>query len=155
MNNNFYDIPVDWYKEFNNTFNPNDNYLTNISNNNIFNGSNLANPKTALDRGNLFNNLYDPYRNYRYRELKAMNKKEELLYNLLKYKFVTNEIALYLDVHPNDVEMIKLYNNYIQEEKKACNEYEKNFGPITLDSNYLNGNSWNWTMNNWPWEGTR
>ena len=103
----------------------------------------------------MFNNLYDPYKNYRYRELKAMNKKEELLYNLLKYKFVTNEIALYLDVHPNDVEMIKLYNNYLQEEKKACNEYEKNFGPITLDSNYLNGNSWNWTMNNWPWEGTR
>lgn len=153
MNNNFYDIPSDWYNEFNNTFNTLD-MNANIPNK-MTNDNSLANPKVALDRGNLFNNLYNPYRNYKYRELKPINRKEELLYNLLKYKFTLKDIELYLDTNPNNKYMINLYNNYLLEEKKACNEYEKNLGPLTLDSDYLKGSSWKWLENNWPWEGTR
>ena len=55
MNNNFYDIPENWYKEFNDTF-----YSNNMTSNQ------LATINLALDRGNLFNNLYDPYKNYKY-----------------------------------------------------------------------------------------
>ena len=43
----------------------------------------------------------------------------------------------------------------LNEEKKICNEYEKNFGPMTLDSDYLKENNWIWLQSNWPWEGTR
>ena len=70
MNNNFYEIPSDWYGEFGN------NYMDMYNMPEMFNmgsgtniGSNLAEPKVALDRGNLFNNLYEPYRNYKYRIL--------------------------------------------------------------------------------------
>ena len=148
MNNNFYEIPSNWYNEFNTTFNPTDIYKS-------IPIPELTNPKTALDRGNLFNNLYNPYKNYQYRGLKPNNKKEELLYNLLSYSFVLGELDLYLDINPNNQSLINLYNNYLSEYNKYLLEYEKNYGPISLDSSYLNSNSWLWIKSPWPWEGTR
>lgn len=158
MNNNFYDIPVDWYKEFNKTFvsssDMNNNIIDSNMNNNMESAS-LANLKDAFERGNLFNDLYDPYKNYRYRELRANNKREELLFDLLKYGFAMKELNLYLDTHPYDSSMISLYNRYLKEEKKLTNEYEKMYGPLTLDSMYLEGNNWKWNNSPWPWEGTK
>lgn len=154
MNNNFYTIPQDWYSEFNNTFmNPNNNEM-NIMPNNMNNNS-LIDPKTGFLRGNLFNNLYDPYKNYKYGELRATNKREELLFNILQYKFAMVELNLYLDTNPMDGNMIQLYNQYLKEEKRLCEEYEKNYGPLTLDSKYMTGNKWDWIQSPWPWEGTR
>ena len=55
MNNNFYEIPNDWYNEFNNTFNPMNMYNSNNFTNNQKNSSSLslAKPNLALERGNL------------------------------------------------------------------------------------------------------
>lgn len=146
MNNNFYNIPEDWYKEFNNTFN-----VTNQMNSN----TNLADPKEAFLKGNLFNNLYDPYKNYKYGILKATNQKDELLYNILMYKFVLNELNLYLDIYPNNTDLLNLYNKYLSEEKKLSNQYEKNYGPLTVDSEYMGNTSWKWIKSPWPWEGNK
>lgn len=151
MNNIYYDIPSNWYNEFNDTFSI---YNPNIENN-TKNNSILANPNTALDRGNLFNNIYSPYKNYRYSELKPTNKLEEILYKYLQYDFALTDIDLYLDTHPFDKELIDLYNKYLIAKKQLINEYEQNFGPLTLDSNYLQGNTWKWIEKNWPWEGTK
>ena len=143
MNNNFYDIPENWYKEFNNTF-----YSNNMTSNQ------LATINLALDRRNLFNNLYEPYKNYKYNNLTATNKREELLLNVLRYDFVLTELNLYLDIYPKDRNMINLYNQYLEEKKRACFEYTKNFGPLTLDDQ-SNNNSWSWLQSPWPWEGTK
>ena len=143
MNNNFYDIPENWYKEFNDTF-----YSNNMT------SKQLATINLALDRGNLFNNLYDPYKNYKYNNLTATNKREELLLNVLRYDFVLTELKLYLDIYPKDRNMINLYNQYLEEKKRACFEYTKNFGPLTLDDQSYN-NSWSWLQSPWPWEGTK
>lgn len=143
MNNNFYDIPENWYKEFNDTF-----YSNNMTSNQ------LATINLALDRGNLFNNLYEPYKNYKYNNLTATNKREELLLNVLRYDFVLTELTLYLDIYPKDRNMINLYNQYLEEKKRACFEYTKNFGPLTLDDQ-SNNNSWSWLQSPWPWEGTK
>lgn len=145
MKNNFYNIPESWYKEFNNNFGV---Y-------NKVNTSNLASPKEAFQKGNLFNNLYDPYKNYKYGELNATNAKEELLYNILMHKFILTELNLYLDTNPNNMEMINLYKKYLIDEKKLCNEFEKSYGPLTIDSENLGTNSWNWIKSPWPWEGTK
>ena len=145
MKNNFYNIPEDWYKEFNNNFNVYDK----------MNNNNQINPKEGYLRGNLFDNLYDPYKNYKYGDLKPTNQKEELLYNILMYKFALVELDLYLDTHPRDSKMINLYDQYLMEEKKLCKEYEKNYGPLTLDGENLGTNSWNWIKSPWPWEGTK
>ena len=158
MNNNFYEIPNDWYNELNgNVMNDMNIYnmpdMFNIGPNNMAN--NLVDPKIALDRGNLFNNLYDPYKNYRYRELKPSNKREELLLNILMHSFALTELALYLDVNPNDMNMISLYNRYLTNKKGLVSEFEKNFGPLTLDGINMGTNDWNWKKMPWPWEGTK
>ena len=148
MKNNFYNIPEDWYKDFNTNFNV-------YNNMDINNNPSLAEPKEAFLRGNLFNNLYDPYKNYKYSSLKPTNKKEELLYNILMYKFALIELNLYLDTHPNNTSMLNLYNKYLNEEKKLCKQYEMSYGPLTIDSENLGTNSWNWIKSPWPWEGTK
>ncbi len=143
MNNNFYTIPESWYKQFDNKFN-----VSNKMNNNI-------NPKEGFLRGNLFDKLYKPYKNYTYGNLKASNKKEEMLYNLLMYKFALTELNLHLDVYPNDTMMLNLFKKYQKEEKELCKEFEKNYGPLTLDSEYVGNNNWRWIDSPWPWEGTK
>ena len=145
MNNNFYEIPGDWYSEFN------ANYMNPVNTTN----NNLTNPRIALDRGNLFNNLYDPYRNYRYRELKASNKKEELLLNILNYNFALVELGLYLDLNPLDRNMLNIYNQYLDNKKKLCDEYEKSYGPLSLEGLNMGNNDWHYLNLPWPWEGTK
>lgn len=145
MKNNFYNIPEDWYKEFNTNFNVFDKMDT----------TNLADPKDGFLRGNLFNNLYDPYKNYKYGNLRATSAREELLYNILMYKFALVELNLYLDTHPSDSKTINLFNQYLMEEKKLCDQYEKSYGPLTVDTENISNNSWNWVKSPWPWEGTK
>jgi hypothetical protein len=115
MNNNFYTIPESWYKQFDNTFD-----ISNKMKNNL-------DPKEGFLRGNLFDNLYKPYKNYTYGNLKATNKKEEMLYNLLMYKFALIELNLHLDIYPNDMIMVNLFKKYQEEENKLCKEFEKNY----------------------------
>ena len=98
MNNNFYEIPNDWYNDFNKTFmNSIPNSVPNMDNMGNM-STNLADPKNGFLRGNMFNNLYDPYKNYKYRELKPSNKREELLYNILMHNFVLVDLQLYLEL---------------------------------------------------------
>ncbi len=143
MNNNFYEIPNDWYNEFNNSFIP--NMLPNTVSND------LSDPKNGFLRGNLFNNLYNPYKNYKYRDLVPTNKRDEVLYNILKYNFALTELELYLDTHPEDTNMISLYNKYLSEKKKLISEYEKNFGALSCDG-LKDMNNWTWINSPWPWE---
>ena len=151
MKNNFYNIPDNWYKEFNNTFDIKNDMNIDINMNN----TNLADPKEAFLRGNLFNNLYEPYKNYKYKILNPTNKKEELLFNILMYKFALKELNLYLDNYPTNNQILNLYKKYLIEEKKLCDQYEKTFGPLTTDSLNNDNNSWKWIKSPWPWEGTK
>ena len=142
--------------------NPNYNinipYQINIPNNNQINltKTNMdqpIDPKTGLQRGNLFANLYDPYKNFKPKELNPNNEKEALLYQIMQYKFALTELNLYLDTNPNDKKMLELYNRYLTIEKQMCNQYENMFGPLTTGSPNIANNSWNWNNTPWPWEG--
>ena len=154
MNNNFYEIPTDWYNEFNNTFmnQMNNIPMPNPSNIMPIQNNDLADPKTAFLRGNLFNSLYDPYKNYKYHELKPQNNREELLYNILKHSFVLTELDLYLDIYPFDRNMVNTYNKILNDKKRLCDTYEQNFGPLTLDGLNIGDDDWNWVKGPWPWE---
>ena len=147
MNNNFYEIPKDWYNEFNKNFM---NNMPNMNNNMVNND--LVDPKSGFLRGNLFNNLYDPYKNYKYKDLKPSNKREEMLYNLLMYNFALTDLQLYLDVNPNDSNMISMYNKYLMDKKKLCDEYEMNYGPLTMEGLNIGDGMWNYINSPWPWE---
>ena len=137
-------------------------YITNIPNNTNFinnqmklnqkNQPQLLEPYQGFIRGNSFADQYDPYKNYKPMELNPTNEREALLYQLLQHKFILTDINLYLDTHPNDQEMINIYKKYLEIEKQICDKYEDMYGPLTVDSNYLGTNMWNWKNSPWPWE---
>ena len=109
-------------------------------------------PKVGLVRGNLFANLYDPYKNYKPSELNPNNERDTLLYQILQYKFALIDLKLYLDTHPNDTNCLSLYKQYLTIEKQMCDKYESMYGPLTSDSIYAATNAWNWDNSPWPWE---
>ena len=149
MNNNFYEIPNDWYGEFNSTF----MNQVNVPKSNL--NADLTDPKTALERGNGFNSLYDPYKNYKYRDIKASNRKEEILYSILAHNFILTDLDLYLDINPNDNNALNLYNKYLFDKNNLIGEYEKNYGPLTLGGLNIGNNNFNWDNAPWPWEESK
>ena len=114
--------------------------------------SNLASVKDGFAKGNMFNDLYDPYKNYRYQELTANNKQEELLLEIMVLSFAINDLNLYLDIYPNDREALELFNQYRMQADEYTKKYESKYGPLELTSNSLNTFPWAWDNAPWPWE---
>ncbi|HPE14924.1 MAG TPA: spore coat protein CotJB [Bacilli bacterium] len=116
------------------------------------NQTNNIDPYAGFMKGNLFNNLYDPYKNYMYATIKPTNEKDYMMLTMQTYSFALTDLNLYLDVNPTDTNMIQLYNDYLSKYKQALNQYETKYGPITLTSDKLNQNVWVWDSTTWPWE---
>ena len=57
----------------------------------------LLDPKEGLEKGNLFKNLYDQYKNYKVQTLKPKTERQKKLNDILAYAFAMNDLALYLE----------------------------------------------------------
>ncbi len=111
----------------------------------------LFNEVEGFKYGNMFRNEYNPYKNYQVSKLRASNEKEELLLKIYESDFALNDLNLYLDLHPNDDEVYKLFRKYTEDERKYVDRYEKMYGPLNLcDSDYQN---YMWDKGPWPFEG--
>ena len=77
-------------------------------------------------------------------------EKEEMLQQIRCYEFAINELALYLDTHPEDEKALCLHRKYTREAKDLKDKYQKVYGPLTI--NYP-CNKWRWLEEPWPWEG--
>ena len=113
--------------------------------------NNILDTKLGFKRGNLFNNLYDEYRNYKPAELKANNEKEDLLLQIDEQRFAMIEMNLYLDLYPNNKEALNRFNTYLKKEKELVTLYESKYGPLTTSSP-VQTNNWTWNNSPWPWE---
>ena len=129
---------------------PNYNQVNNVKSD--ING--LADSYKGFKRGNMFDNLYDPYKNYKPMELKANSEREDMLMQLQELDFALIELGLYLDVNDNDKVAIKVFNDYQMKAKELCKMYESKYGPRTFDSMQY-GNTWTWDNGPWPWEVQR
>ena len=131
------------------------NYLYNYMNQaNFYNkqDNDLFDPYNAFIRGNLFKNLYDPYKNNEPYEIKPANEQAKLLTKINSLCFSLKDLNLYLDVYPNDNNIINLYNRYNNEKEQLVKDYENMYGPICLNSEALNSYPWSWNDTPWPWE---
>jgi hypothetical protein len=96
------------YYDMNNNMNNNmNNYLNNYNNTNQ-----LYDAYTGFIRGNMFPKLYDPYKIPNPYEIQPMNEQAQLLTHLDALQFALIDLNLYLDVHPEDRNMINLFNQY-------------------------------------------
>lgn len=73
--------------------------------------------------------------------------KEEMLQQIRCYEFAINELALYLDTHPEDDRALCLHRRYAREAKDLKDKYQKVYGPLTI--NYP-CNKWRWIEEPWP-----
>lgn len=144
------------YSKINTNFEPSKkadmNFMNYKQTDNNMTNNQISEPNIGWIRGNMFPASYNQYKNYKPAELDPKNEREALLYQIMQYKFAMIDLNLYLDTHPNDNEAISLYNKYLTTEKQMRDKYESMYGPLTLNSNYLNKNGWVWKNSPWPWE---
>lgn len=101
----------------------------------------------GLNKGNSFKDEYIPYKNYIYKVV-VKGEKDKLLLKLQELYFRLIDLNLYLDLYPtsNLYAEFKKTTNELKEVKQA---YEKNYGPLCLESSDYN--SYMWSKNPWPW----
>ena len=115
------------------------------------NDSNLFIKRDGFIRGNMFKNEYIPYKNYKEEYLKPMSDREKLLLEIMENTFAIIDLNLYLDLHPNNKEMLELFRDYIAKSVDKEMEYVKKYGPIELiDSDSTD--TFKWINDPWPWQ---
>ncbi len=77
-------------------------------------------------------------------------QKDEMFKKLKCLNFSINELALYLDTHPDDEKALCLHRRYCKEYKDLKEKYEKMYGPLSI---YFPCNKWRWLEEPWPREG--
>ena len=75
--------------------------------------------------------------------------RNEMINQIRNYDFAINELALYLDTHPEDERALCLHKKYAKHNNELKNKYQKVYGPLTID---YPCNSWRWLEEPWPWE---
>lgn len=116
------------------------------------NASKLYDAYQGFIRGNLFPNLYNSYK-VNPIELRPANEQAKMLTTLDALEFAVKDINLYLDIYPEDKDMIELFNQYRREYNHLLEEYQQQFGPITLTSDANQTFPFDWINSPWPWEG--
>lgn len=105
--------------------------------------------KEGFMRGNMFNNEYIPYKNYKVKELVATNDKEEQLFRIMALSFAINDLNLLLDLNPNDRENFNTFKSLIKEKNDLEQKYIEKYGPLTLEETTKNSFDW---VSTFPWE---
>ncbi len=139
-----YERKLDYYNYDNNKYNE-PLYTKNENPNTILN------PYNGFIKGNMFKNLYNGYK-IEPIILEANSEKNRLKIMLDAICFAKEDLNLYLDIYPNDTDMIKLFESYSNEAMNLLKEYESKFGPIFVDSKANMVTPWAWDNNPWPWE---
>ena len=110
----------------------------------------LVDSKEGFLRGNMFRDEYVPYKNIGVKMLQPKNEREVLLFKIMEADFAINDLNLYLDMHPEDVQMYEKFKMYTNECIRLKDEYAKTYGPLTLDQ--TKSNNYEWMKNPWPWD---
>ena len=143
-NQNFYDNRLDTYNYVNNNYNQ-PMYTEDVNSKKIYD------PYQGFIRGNMFPTLYNGY-GIKNLDINPTNEQARMLTTLSTLEFAAHDINLYLDLHPEDRDMIELYNQYRIESNELRDKYENAYGPILASSNATNQIPWNWKNSPWPWE---
>jgi len=68
------------------------------------------------------------------------------------YQFVLQELDLYLDIYPDNQDVLNMYKSYLSKKLELEKMYSDTYGVLTLDDIFMD-DSWKWASSAWPWEG--
>lgn len=128
------------------------NEMTNGINNNVTNNNELYGSYEGYTKGNMFKKIYQQYKNYMPQKLTPNSEEEEALLNLNQMHFAMHEANLYLDVFPNDREMMREYIKFRDSYNELLNNYQERYGALNINSSYLDNTPFGWEEENWPWD---
>lgn len=103
--------------------------------------------KMGLIRGTIYPALDLPFMKTENKHIKS----DTPMHELQAISFAINELSLYLDTHQNDAEALSLFRSYVQMYHQCVMQYEKLYGPLTVQQAGLAG-TYNWLTAPWPWE---
>lgn len=101
----------------------------------------------ALVKGTLFPGLDLPFMDFVATGTITNNPAAELM----ALDFVTQELSLYLDTHPNDTEAFESWKTFTRLAEEGRKRFVKLCGPITRDET-AQFDSWVWKNDPWPWD---
>ncbi len=104
-------------------------------------------PRKALIRGTAYPCLDLPFKGMVNQTEKPVTPKTELQ----ALAFAIQELALYLDTHPDDKEALELYRAYQKADQQAMMEYGEKCGPLNHKMP-VNCKRYSWLDDPWPWE---
>lgn len=104
--------------------------------------------KEALNFGTLFPALDMPFKNIRNSGLSMECQIKEAVSAL---SFVSNELNLYLDTHPDDTDAFDMLKTVTAMYDDARAEYVRLYGPISFSDTAM-CDKYNWLNSPWPWE---
>lgn len=80
------------------------------------------------------------------------NAKCAAMKKLQAISFVLDDLRLFLDTHPFEMQALSKYEEAKTQRNQILNEYETNYGPV--ETYYVKqNNQWTWVDSPWPWEG--
>ncbi len=146
--NEIYDYEYDIDKVNKNSYNDVD---INIDSINFNRDNSLYSPMEGFNKGNMFKNLYSKYKNHIYKLKLSIKKMSYYVYILQMYSFAMKDMNLYLDVYPDDKNILNSFHDYRKKYEALKKQYESEYGPLCM-SNTLNTEKWTWVSNPWPWD---
>lgn len=79
-----------------------------------------------------------------------MNDRERLLRRIATIDFAIVELHLYMDTHPDAMDINQKLTEYEEKSNILRSEYEEKFGPLTPRNK--EENNWEWVSDPWPWD---
>ena len=104
-------------------------------------------PRKAMVRGTLYPGLDLPFMGM----VNQNNLPVTPLSEVQVLAFAVQELALYLDTHPEDMEALELYRQYQQLYQKVSQAYEQKKRPLNHAAPGQ-GDTYAWLDDPWPWE---
>lgn len=82
----------------------------------------------------------------------SLNRRK-LFQEINEVSFAVNDILLYLDTHPCDMEAFEFYKKNASRREELLHQYAREFGPLTIDTAVDScGDTWKWSQQPFPWE---
>lgn len=129
------------------------NYMNNTYNQPVYKDSNkLFDNYNGFIRGNMFPNLYNTYKSNEPYPIKPSNEQAKILTDIDALTFSLIDMNLYLDVNPEDRNIIKQYNENLGKLKQYIDMYQDKYGILLPNSMALNKYPWQWINSPFPWE---
>lgn len=84
-----------------------------------------------------------------------MDNRAAMIQRIKAYDFAILEMNLYLDTHPDDCQALSLFQMYQQKRAQLIEEYESMFGPHIKTVDDVQGDTFTWINDPWPWDYCR